>query len=132
MTEIIKEMVPDARRSAINCDYEYAAFATINDCFRDAEIRGCLFHFPQILLKQMKSMGLIGSYNSNLDFVLHVKMLTSLSFVPYDGIDRRVDSLATAFPDELVLLLNWFEDNYIGRPHRRETGKRQSLLPTEM
>lgn len=58
-------------------------------------------------------------------------MVTTLSFVPSDDIDRHVDILATTSLWELVLVLNWFEDNYIGRPHQRGTG-RQPLFSTEM
>ncbi|KAG7165191.1 putative MULE transposase domain-containing protein 8 [Homarus americanus] len=132
MIEMIREMVPNARPDAINCDFEYAAFATMKDCFSDVEIRGCLFHLLQNLLKQIKSMGLMGSYNSNPDLALHAKMVTALSFVPNDDIDRHVDALAMDLSGELVPVLNWFEDNYIGRPYRRGTGKRQPLFLTEM
>ena len=65
-------------------------------------------------------------------FALHAKMVTALSFVPNDDIDRYVDALAMVLPGELVPLLNWLEDIYIGRPYRRGTGRRQPLFPTEM
>ena len=77
-------------------------------------------------------MVLLGSCNNNTDFALHAKMVTALSFVPNDDIDRHVVALAAALPGELVPLLNWFEVNYIGRPYRRGTGRRQPLFPTEM
>ncbi|KAG7157145.1 hypothetical protein Hamer_G009975 [Homarus americanus] len=104
----------------------------MKDCFPDVEIRGCLFHLSQNLLKQIKSMGLMGSHNSNPDFALHAKMETALSFVPNDDIDRHMDALATDLSGVLVPLLNWFEDNYIGRPYWRGTGRSQPLFPTEM
>ena len=62
----------------------------------------------------------MGLYNSNPDFTLHAKMVTALSFVPNDNNDCHVDALATTLPGELVSLLNWFENNYIGQ-HRRGT-----------
>ena len=49
MIEMIKEMVPNARPDAINCDFEHAAFATMKHFFPDVEIRGCLFHLSQKL-----------------------------------------------------------------------------------
>ena len=129
---MVKEMVPNACPDVINCDFEYAAFATMKTYFPNVEIRGCLFHFSENLLKQIKSMGLMGSYNSIPDFASNAKMVMALSFVPNDDIDRHVDALATTLPEELVPLLNWFEDNYIGHPHRRGTGRRQPLFPTQM
>ena len=58
----------------------------------------------------------MGSYNSNPDFTFRANMATALCFVPNDDIDRQLDGLTTALTGECVL--NLFEDNYIGRPHR--------------
>ena len=35
--EMVKEMVPNARPDVINCDFEYAAFATMKTCFPNVE-----------------------------------------------------------------------------------------------
>jgi len=38
--------------------------------------------------------------------------------------DDYIDVLSRNIPDELKLLLNWFEDNYVGRQKRRGDGRR--------
>ena len=71
-------------------------------------------------------------YNTNPDFALHAKMITALCFVPVDDLSSCVDSLAESLPEELIPVLNWFEDNYIGRPNRRGAGRWSPLFPVEM
>lgn len=100
--------------------------------FPNVEIRGCLFHLSQNLLKQIKSSDLRGSNNNNPDFPLQAELVTALSFVLNNDTDRHVDALALALCGEVVPLLNWFEDNYIGRPYQKGTGRRQPLFPTKM
>lgn len=96
------------------------------------EISCCHFHLSQNLPKQIKSIGLVCSYNSDPDFALHPKTVTARYIVPKDDIDSYMDALATALPEECVQLLNWFEDSYIGHPIRRGTGTKQTLFPAEM
>ncbi|XP_068222825.1 uncharacterized protein [Palaemon carinicauda] len=132
MLEIIKEKVPNARPNIINCDFEHAILTTMKDGFPNVQIRGCLFHLLQNLIKQNESMGHMISYNTNADFALQVKMILALKYVPLNNPDRHVEALASHLREELVPLLNWFEDNYIGRPNRRGIGKRASLFPTDI
>lgn len=59
-------------------------------------------------------------------------MILSLVFVPLRHIHTYIDVLSADLPDELRVLLNWFEDNYIGRLYRHGTSRRPSLFPLEM
>ncbi|XP_025406828.1 uncharacterized protein LOC112680829, partial [Sipha flava] len=69
------------------------------------------------------------NYNNNADFALSVKIITAIAFVKIDDIDKVVDELAEYLPDELQDLLDWFEDNYIGRKNRSKSGRRPALFP---
>ena len=102
----------------------------MKDFLPDVQIRGCLFNLSQNLMKQNTSMGHKDLYSSNADFALQVKMILALSFVPIADLDSHVDALAHYLREELVPLLNWFEDNYIGRPKRRGSGRRAPLFAT--
>jgi hypothetical protein len=42
-----------------------------------------------------------------------------LAFIPIRNLDEVLDALAEHLPDTLIPLLDWFEDNYVGRPNRR-------------
>ncbi|XP_068226305.1 uncharacterized protein [Palaemon carinicauda] len=129
---MVKEMTANSQPNVINCDFEQAAFTAIKDSFPNVEIRGCLFHLSQNLLKQLSDFGLRNLYNTNPDIALYAKMITALCFVLVVDLDTSIDSLAGNLPEELIPILNWFEDNYIGRPNRRGAGRRNPLCMTEM
>jgi len=52
-------------------------------------------------------------------------MIVALAFVPIDNLDDAFDALSNQLANELTPILNWLEDNYIGRPGRnnRRHGK---------
>ncbi|CAM1308281.1 Uncharacterised protein g4809 [Pycnogonum litorale] len=55
-------------------------------------------------------------------------MIVSLAFVPIDDLDDALDTLSDELMDELTPILNWLEDNYIGRPGRNNR-RRPALFP---
>ena len=132
MMNMLQDMVPSAQPEVINCDFEHAAFNTMKECFPNVEKRGCLFHLSQNILKKMKNMGFMVNYRDDADFALDVKMITAIAFVPINDIDAHVESLAHYLPAELIPLLDWFEDNYIGHPNRRGPGRSSPLFPINM
>lgn len=58
---------------------------------------------------------MISNYNNDSNFSVMVKMIISLAFVPIEDLDVATDLLADDLPDDIVLLLEWFEEYYIGR-----------------
>lgn len=60
--------------------------------------------------------------------VLH----SNLAFVPLPHSDTYIEALSADMTKELAVLLNWFEDNYIGRPNRLRTSRRPPLFSPEM
>lgn len=132
MFNMIKDLIPNLAPMQIHCDFEHAAFAAMKDCFPDTKINGCFFHLAQNMKKHLGAMGFIGDYNNNPQFALHARMVTSLTFVPIRNLDEAIDILAENLPEELQPLLNWFEDNYVGRLNRRGNGRRPPLFPHEM
>ena len=68
--------------------------------------------------------GFLGLYNSNPDFALSTEMIAIFCFVPVPHMDIYINVLSGDLPLKLHSLLNWFEDNFVGRPMRRGTGSR--------
>ena len=132
MFDMVKALKPNLSPQAINCDYEQAAFLAMKDCFPEVEIRGCFFHLAQNMRKHLAETGVSHTYNNDADFALKARMVIALAFVPIADIYAYVDVLANELPIELQPLLNWFEDNYIGRLNRRGNGRRPPLFPPEM
>jgi len=59
-------------------------------------------------------------------------MIISLAFVKIEDLDFAVDLLAQNPDEELNNLLEWFEDNYIGRINRNGRGKRNARFPPQI
>ena len=75
-----------------------------------------VLHLVHNVHKQLKQIGIQGLYNSNPDFALSTKMIATFCFVPVLHLDTYIDALSDNLPLELHSSLNWFEDNYVGRP----------------
>ena len=57
-------------------------------------------------------------YENDVDFALKIKMLLSLAFVPPVNVIDLFNDLTDQgdFPTELQLVIDYFEDTWIGRP----------------
>lgn len=132
MFEAIKTLVPNLNPLSISCDFEQAAIVAMQDCFPGVTIKGCFFHLAKNMKKRLAEMGHTALYNNDPDFALHAKMVISLAFVPINDLDRYVDELANELSAELLPLLEWLEDTYIGRLNRRGNGRRPPVFPPEV
>ena len=60
------------------------------------------------------------------------RMVICLAFVPPQRIEIALQDLSDYLPDELQPILDWFEDNDLGRIDRRGNGRRAATFPIEM
>ena len=60
--------------------------------------------------------------------VMRMRMLIALAFVSTADIESAFDDLVATLPSEATTVVNYFEDNYIGRPSRRGQCRR-ALFP---
>ena len=126
---MLLEIQPRLQPEVIYCDYEIGNFKSLQYYFPSANIRGCFFHFAQNVYKKLTSLGLSQQYNTDASFALSAKMIIALAFVPPDHITAAIMELADDLPQELLELLDWLEDNYVGRMNRRGNGRRSPLFP---
>ena len=103
----------------------------MEECFPGVELKGRFFHFAHNIHKHLKHIGLQHLYNNDPDFAVKAKMIVALSFVKVSHMDVYMDSLSEYLPDELQSLMNWVEDNYVGRPLRRGNGRSSPVFPTK-
>ena len=104
--------------------------------FASAEIHGCSFHLVQNLKKKLKDFNLLSRYRSDGDFALSARSLTALAVVSPVYLNDAVAELAVALPEELMPVLEYFEDTYVGFLLRiRADGsmiRREPLFPVPM
>jgi hypothetical protein len=80
---------------------------------------GCHFHLGQNIWRRLQADGLQRRYIADADFASRVKCLTALAFVPPDQVAAAYEELIGSNDfREMDPLLDYFEDNYIGRPRR--------------
>ena len=132
MFHLLHDKIPELNPRAISCDFERTAISAMEECFPGVTVKGCFFNLVRNVHRQLKQIGLQGLYNSNPDFALSAKMITALCFVSVSLLDTYIDALSDDLPSKLHFLLNWCEDNYIGRPMQRGTGRRSPLFSLEM
>lgn len=67
-------------------DFEKAQINAALDVLNVESIQGCFFHFAQANWRNVQKSGLRELYIKDEEFSLHVRMMTSLAFVPEEDI----------------------------------------------
>jgi len=113
----------DFHPESILTDFETAIFSAFTDVFPDATRTGCFFHFSQCIFRQVQQHGLLGDY-AVPEFSIFVRMLAALAFVPENDVITSFETLIDVdYPDRAEPILDYFEDNFIGRKDRRGVRK---------
>ena len=91
-------------------DFEKAA---INVCAENflAVISGCFFRLSQ----KIQSEGLSALYQEDREFLIKLKMLPSLAFVPEEDVVDCYNILMTDFPESALNVAIYFEESYISK-----------------
>ena len=98
------------QKSAMN------AYATV---FAGVNVQGCLYHLLQNIYRHVRSLDLQERYQSDAEFALQVRMVAALAFVPVADVVNSFKELQDKVQSDLTPVLDYFEDNYIGRKRRR-------------
>ncbi|XP_044597080.1 uncharacterized protein LOC123273681 [Cotesia glomerata] len=109
-------------------DFELAFMAAVKKVFPDYDVKGCLFHYSQCILRKIQNSGFINLYKYDGDYALHLKMFYALAYVPVNHVITVYESLIKLpfFVDreeKLSEFLDYMESNWIGKLTRR--GERQ-------
>lgn len=116
------EIEPLLQPQTVITDFEQAAINAFTNVL-SPEIHGCHFHFGQCIWRKVQEYGYSVRYNTEPDYAMHIRMLVALAYVPNHDKVRVYEELIEleSFP-EVDLLLNYFEDTFIGRRRRRRRG----------
>ena len=111
-------------------DFEMASMNAIHGVFPNAIVQGCSYHLSQSIYHKVQNSGLQFDDQNNPDLNISIRMLAALAFVPLDDINDAFETLAEFMPEAAQSVADYFEDTYIGRPHRR--GRRPPVFPQPM
>ena len=115
MFQLIRTAWPALEPEAISTDFEQGLMNAIGTVFPNAEIQGCFFHLVKNLEKKVADLKLMSRYRTEPDFLLATRMKAALAFVPPGSIDSAIGELAVYLPEDLMPVLKYFENNYVGK-----------------
>jgi hypothetical protein len=119
--EMLRAKWPDLNPLSINMDFELSVIQSAMAAFPHARIHGCLFHLTKNMRCQLAAESLYRRYRNDTTFSMQCRMIVALAFIPIDDLDFAVGMLSRDITEELIPVLNWMEDNYIGRLNRDGT-----------
>ena len=117
--------------TSIVTDFELATIQASRAVFPNSRNSGCFFHLSQNVYRKIQENGLQNHYASDANFALQCKMIPALAFVPTQDVSDAFEELSDYLPNVLQPVLDYFEDNYIGRPDRRGV-RRNPLFAIEL
>ena len=121
--EEISNHMNDHTPVSVLFDFELAAIDACVNTFPDVEVTGCFFHLLlKNFRKKIQSSGLQNRYMQEPAFALHLKMLPALAFVPPQDVvvafEEVTDTIRQIFGEQVDEVIDYLEDNYIGRYRR--------------
>ena len=118
LLQIIINIKPGLKSISIACDFEQAAIKAFQNIFPEVKIFGCLFHLSKNFRLKMCELDLMSKYKNNAEFSIGVKMVLALAFVKINDLDTAIEAITEHIPPEVLPLLDWFEEFYVGRTIR--------------
>ena len=116
-TLLFRELVNingNLRPASILINYELAIKNAHDVVFPGVDVKGCFFHFTQNMWKKLQENGLQARYQQDPAFVIEVRMIAALAFVPGIDITQVFNDLSNNIGQDLDVIMDYIEDNYIG------------------
>jgi hypothetical protein len=102
--------------SVIQIDFEVAAFNAVRNCFPNAQVKGCFFHFGQAIWRRVQRLGLVSLYNEAGHFADLIQMISALALIPSEDIDNAwmiIRSRFTEYDSNVEFLLEYVDNNWL-------------------
>jgi hypothetical protein len=109
----------DFHPASIVTNFENAMFKVFSEVYSVAKRTGCFLLFSKCIFRKVQSNGLVTDCAAS-EFSLFIRSLAAVIFLPVDDVIANFDTLIDAgYPDRAEPVVNYFEDNFIGRSDRR-------------
>ncbi|CAF2528246.1 unnamed protein product [Rotaria sp. Silwood2] len=111
----ILEFVPAWNPQSLMIDFEKTVMNVFSTSFPQASLSGCYFHLRQSIHRQLQTQGLQKQYEDGIDFARGIHKIAALAFIHPDEVTDAFTQLSIHLGDTFQSMLDYFEDNYIGR-----------------
>ena len=123
---------PTANPTSVAMDYEMAEINSFRATFPNVDLRLCFFHLSQSIYRHLCKEGFQVRYGEDGDFRITATMIAALAFVPETDIILAFtilyDRIKKLIP-ELLVIMDYFEENYIGRTIGRNDRRKNPRYP---
>lgn len=119
----------------ITIDFELAVSNAISAIYgSDVKKAACFYHLTQSTWRKVQEFGLVTLYKTDADVRHFCGMMDGLAFLPLSDVSRGLAYLKTIVKEELVPLLDYFDQTYVSGPLRaiRQPQKNQRLPTIRM
>ncbi len=104
-------------------DFELEVKNAIRIIFPQSEIKGCLFHFAQALIRNLQNFGLTDSYRDDNEFKRLVRRSASLTFLPLEDISDAWNLIMENAPqldetNDITKYMDYFVENWMDNENR--------------
>ena len=100
----------------ITCDFELALVNALDNVF-EVQVKGCLFHYCQALLRWVRNKGYRAQYEEEGKFHKYVRRYMALPLLLLEDIPRAIDKLERRAPSSLdAFIAYWSEQWGVGSP----------------
>jgi hypothetical protein len=98
MVKIFNAYKLNLKPQRILTDFETALQDCFSVVFKEAEIKGCYFHFNQCIFRKIQALGLVGSYLNNSSFRDWICKFYTLPLIPVDKLHSAFTILSQSLP----------------------------------
>ena len=131
MWKVIREACPNSQPNFLFLDFEQAAINSFQSVWPLTQVKACFFHLSQAVFRKLQSFGLQQEYQNDPEFVIRMRMLPALAFVPPELVGWSFEHLVTVFPKNAYPLSKYFEETYIGL-RNINGGRNPPLFPIDL
>lgn len=104
----------------LSINLEVVAINAFTTVYPECQVTACFFfHVLQCIQSRIQQEGLQKKYSE--EFSVKSKMLTALFFVPLDDVVKAFNELVDILPNDIIPVVDYFQDNFIGRPRRTKS-----------
>lgn len=113
--QCITDLWPDLNPLSCSLGLEQTGLEAVRSFFSNCTIMCSLYHLKKEIKLKLREEHLLDFYNTDPKFALTTRMIVALAYVPINDLETALDALIAEVSVELIPIVNWFKDKYMGR-----------------